>query len=617
MSRSRNTAGESRAGIARPRTEELSRMLFEGRSWSGHERNCAYLNLGRASERFANVSAASGLDFDDDARALASCDWDGDGDLDLWLSDRNAPRLRLMRNNGSPGARFVQFELADATGAGNRDAIGARIEVRLAGDDAPLIRTLRAGEGFLSQGSKRIHFGLGQESSVEDARLRWPDGTWQELGAIETNRRYRIERGKGAPVAMPVRSRDDLRLAPKKIDPPPPGGSIRIPAVTRYPMPALRFRPIAGRPAPTQSLPAPNRWLLVNLWATWCAPCRAELAEFESRSSDLASAGVDLLALTVDGIATSGPGDPEAVAKVLSAIGFSSLAGFAEASTATAIQQLDNYLSAAAQPVPVPTSILIDPNKLVAVLYKGRVSVDQVIADAHRADLTLAEREARAAVLPGSTIDHPAVRRNGAAFAATRNFRQGIRFASSPQRALHFHSEALAHAPDFHRARVEAGKLFAQLGQRELAVEQFERVMLDAPDFPNAPFELAMLEYQAGKIDRARQQFEALLGSHPDHAATQNNLAWLLATHPDPAKRDCDRAVELARKAVAATRSEDPGYMDTLAVARAGTGDYAAAIRILTRAIEVAEAAENQAVLPSLRTRLADFRAGRPFPAKK
>ena len=49
--------------------DELSAMIKGGRSFSGRERNCCFLNTGQP--RFATVSAVSGLDFADDGRALA------------------------------------------------------------------------------------------------------------------------------------------------------------------------------------------------------------------------------------------------------------------------------------------------------------------------------------------------------------------------------------------------------------------------------------------------------------------------------------------------------------------------------------------------------------------
>ncbi len=143
-------------------------MLRRGRSFSGRERNCAYLNLGNSKEggpRYANISALSGFDFADDARALAIADWDHDGDLDVWVSNRNTPQLRFLRNDNTSGRHFLSLKLVGSGTTTNRDAIGARVEVVIAKPKSDirhpkLIKTLRAGEGFLAQSSKWLHFGL-------------------------------------------------------------------------------------------------------------------------------------------------------------------------------------------------------------------------------------------------------------------------------------------------------------------------------------------------------------------------------------------------------------------------------------------------------------------------
>ncbi len=57
------------------------------------------------------MSAVSGLDFPDDGRCVAVADWDQDGDLDLWLANRNAPRLRFMRNNAPTSNHYVSLRL--------------------------------------------------------------------------------------------------------------------------------------------------------------------------------------------------------------------------------------------------------------------------------------------------------------------------------------------------------------------------------------------------------------------------------------------------------------------------------------------------------------------------
>jgi len=174
---------------------QLGTMLREGRSFSGNERNCCFLNMGAAPAaegRFANISAVSGLDYPDDGRAVALVDWDQDGRLDMWISNRNAPRLRLMHNEVPSSNHFLALRLEGNGKTTSRDAIGARVEVVLGGarvqspeskasesnesgprhapiasGHPPLIKTLRAGEGFLAQSSKWLHFGLGAAGVVE------------------------------------------------------------------------------------------------------------------------------------------------------------------------------------------------------------------------------------------------------------------------------------------------------------------------------------------------------------------------------------------------------------------------------------------------------------------
>ena len=82
--------------------------------------------------------------FHDDGRAIATVDWDHDGDLDLWISNRSAPRLRLMRNDLPRTNHFIALRLQGNGTTTNRDAIGARIELILDGTEnsKPLIQTL-------------------------------------------------------------------------------------------------------------------------------------------------------------------------------------------------------------------------------------------------------------------------------------------------------------------------------------------------------------------------------------------------------------------------------------------------------------------------------------------
>ena len=129
--------------------------MFEGFSWNGWEREYHYLNLGGA--RFADVSAAFGVDFLDDGRAVAPLDWDDDGRVDLLLRNRTAPRLRLLRNVAGSANGWLALDLAGTRS--NRDAIGARVTVEAGG--RRLRQGVYAAQGFLCGTSRRLHFGLG------------------------------------------------------------------------------------------------------------------------------------------------------------------------------------------------------------------------------------------------------------------------------------------------------------------------------------------------------------------------------------------------------------------------------------------------------------------------
>ena len=67
---------------------------------------------------------------------------------------------------------------------------------------------------------------------------------------------------------------------------------------------------------------------------------------------------------------------------------------------------------------------------------------------------------------------------------------------------------------------------------------------------------------------------------------TMNGLAWMLATHPKPAWRDGELAVELAKKAVELV--PDNGMIwNTLGVAQYRAGDWKAAIAALDKSMEL------------------------------
>lgn len=214
----------------REQHERFDHELQIGRSFSGQERHCAFLNLGDRS--FANVSSVSGLDFIEDGRGLALSDWDLDGDVDFLLTNRNAPMFRYLQNDIESGNHFVSFKLSGKRC--NRDAIGSRIRVKPTGGDW-LTRTVTAGSGFLSQSSKRITFGLGASDTIDAVEIFWPDGSRNSLKDVTVDQHYLVQQTETEPEMVRFARPQPVRLQPGAIP------RVESGQVTTYVVPPLRM----------------------------------------------------------------------------------------------------------------------------------------------------------------------------------------------------------------------------------------------------------------------------------------------------------------------------------------------------------------------------------------
>jgi hypothetical protein len=61
----------------------------------------------------------------------------------------------------------------------NRDAIGAVVKIATA--KGPQYATVTTASSYLSSSDKRVHFGLGLETTVSTLEIRWPSGVRQTL----------------------------------------------------------------------------------------------------------------------------------------------------------------------------------------------------------------------------------------------------------------------------------------------------------------------------------------------------------------------------------------------------------------------------------------------------
>ena len=106
----------------------------------------------------------------------------------------------LMRNDLATGAHWLHVDLVGVVS--NRAAIGAR--VRLVAGGTSRIQEVSGGDGYFSQNSLTLEFGLGAAATAESLIVRWPAGAVQTLTGIAADQRLTLTE----PAAVDVERRD-------------------------------------------------------------------------------------------------------------------------------------------------------------------------------------------------------------------------------------------------------------------------------------------------------------------------------------------------------------------------------------------------------------------------
>jgi hypothetical protein len=146
-------------------------------TWSGYQKKRLFHNLGDGT--FKEIGAAAGVANLLDGRGIGVGDLDDDGRLDFYQSNARQHSLLYMNASANAG-HWVELRLAGTKV--NRNAIGARVYVRAAGES--WLREVNGGNGYSSQSSFRLHFGLGAQGRVDEVEIRWPGGGTEILKAV-------------------------------------------------------------------------------------------------------------------------------------------------------------------------------------------------------------------------------------------------------------------------------------------------------------------------------------------------------------------------------------------------------------------------------------------------
>jgi hypothetical protein len=151
---------------------------MKGRSLSGYQRKRVWLNDGLG--RFTEVAQIVGASDTFDGRAVALADLSNRGVLDVIVANQRGPLL-VYRNAVADGRHWIQFELEGRRS--NRSAIGARVELHWGapGQARTQAQEVLAASGFSAQNQRRLHYGLGETTTVDRVVIRWPSGKSQTI----------------------------------------------------------------------------------------------------------------------------------------------------------------------------------------------------------------------------------------------------------------------------------------------------------------------------------------------------------------------------------------------------------------------------------------------------
>ena len=512
--------------------EIINRMIREDTSWGGRERNCLHLSSGSGS--FIDISAASGLDYIQDGRALCRLDFDHDGRPDLVLRNRDGPQLRLLRNTWPSTHRALWVRLEGRKS--NRDAIGARITITRAGKTR--IKEVRAGAAFLSQSSRWACFGMGADENSPAVSVRWPAGETTDYGALDPATRWVIIEGE-KPTPLPFRPPAKETPAPEKEttpDPAPGDGAIETWLVSPMPAPDLPWVDLEGRQRTIEEFR--GKPVLLHLFSRDCAVCVSSLDGLLETGKKVHSRGGRHLIASVD----LGP-IPSGKRNILSRIQAPSIALRFEDKTLAGWNILFRHLFNHRRNLVVPTSFLIDELGNIVKVYRGRTNPARYLDDLGRIPRSDAERIEKALPFPGTYL-FPGFQRD------LLQLGNAYTDAKLPRQARAVFKSALGVRKGNIDSLFNYAISAAQSGDLEEARKIYLGIIEKRPGYDDARNNLGILDARAGHLDSAREYFRSVLKNNPAHTEAALNLAetWSQAG-------EFDIAVNIYRAAL----KHDPG----------------------------------------------------------
>jgi tetratricopeptide (TPR) repeat protein len=238
-------------------------------------------------------------------------------------------------------------------------------------------------------------------------------------------------------------------------------------------------------------------------------------------------------------------------------------------------------------------AIRLDPNRARYFSNRGLVydrldEFERAIADYNEA-------------LRRDTTDAQTYCNRGRAYRATKD----------DDRAIKDYNQAVQLDPQLADAYFHRGNVYKARKEYPQAVRDYGEAIRLEPGWSDPYFNRGNVHRANKEYAQAVSDYKEVIRLDPEDADAFSNLAWLLATSPDPKVRDGKKAIEYATKACDLTSWKAAYFLSTLAAACAENGEFEQAIRWQKRALESAQYEKNEG--KEARQRLALFEDHRPY----
>ena len=152
----------------------------------------------------------------------------------------------------------------------------------------------------------------------------------------------------------------DTSLTNASTPPPKEGGMVKFVELNPpLPIPEASFSTTDGKKINLNMFK--GAWLLVNFWATWCAPCISELPSLYNLKQNKSSSKFKILLVSID------RAGPKVYKPFLKKLGLSQLKSASDPKA---------NLMRALKISGIPTTLLIDPNSYIVGRYTGDAKWD-------------------------------------------------------------------------------------------------------------------------------------------------------------------------------------------------------------------------------------------------